>query len=57
MTQLELSPKEPTEQPIKVEDICPKCGKPRDKMLAKLMQTILRLRARLAEVDPGGPPL
>ena len=54
MTRAELSPKESEERPVQVSDLCEKCGAPRDKLLVKLMQTILRLRERLAEVDPGG---
>ncbi len=49
-----LIPKEYVEHPVQVSDLCERCGEPRDKLLVKLMQTILRLRERLAEVDPGG---
>ena len=41
-------------QPVTVNATCPRCGGDRDKMLVRLMTTILRLRSRLAELDPGG---
>ena len=54
MEQPSLIPDEPVERPLQVTDACPRCGGDRDKMLARLMDTVLRLRARLAKVDPDG---
>ena len=38
------------EVPLTIDDTCPRCGQPRDEMLVKLMNTLLKARARLAEL-------